>query len=392
MPDNAASQARPNIVHLFAYPFRIFFFSVGLLALVSVPVWVALLSGRLDLPLALPPIHWHQHELVFGWLQAAIAGFLLTAVCVWTGTERTHGWPLLGLWLVWLAGRLAITFGAAAPEWLVWGLNLAFLPLVMLDAGWRIWQARQLRQMVIMVVLGLLWLMQLGFLLDPAGPYIPAALIVASALMLVIGGRITPNFSMGWLKRHGLDADAVRVIPALEKTLLATLALTLLAMVTGNALMIGLAATLAGGVALLRIGLWQGWRVRQEPLLWILHLSLLWIPIGFFLLAGAQAGWWTDTVWMHAIGVGAMGGLILGVVSRVILGHTGRELRLPRGMTSAFVLIHLAALTRIATGMELIPWQAGINISGLLWFVAYGLFLIRYTGFLLRPRADGRPG
>lgn len=385
---------RLSFTILFAYPFRIFFFSAALLAVISVPLWISVITGRLDIPTALPAIYWHQHELVFAWLQAAIAGFLLTAVCVWTGTERTHGWPLAGMWLVWLLGRVLITFGATMPEWLVWGVNLAFLPLVMLDAGLRIWRARQPRQIPILVVLALLWAMQLGFLINPAGPFVAGALVLAATLMLIIGGRITPNFSMGWLRRMGRaeDAQKVRIIPALEKGMLAALALTLLAVLFAPPLVTSLVATITGGIVLVRIGLWKGWLVGEEPLLWILHLSLLWIPISLWLFAGAQVGWWGETVWMHALGIGAMGGLILGVISRVVLGHTGRELRLPVGMTLAFTLIHLSALIRVATGLDIVPWQTGVTLSGLLWFAAFGLFLLRYTGFLLRPRADGRPG
>jgi uncharacterized protein involved in response to NO len=130
----------------FAYPFRIFFLSAAALAVAVVPAWLALLLGGAQAPLAFAPLHWHQHEMLFGFLHAAIAGFLLTAVCNWTGTERLHGAPLLALWLAWLGGRALMAAGADAPPWLAHGIDLAFLPLVMLDAGRRIWQARCSRQ------------------------------------------------------------------------------------------------------------------------------------------------------------------------------------------------------------------------------------------------------
>ncbi len=387
---NASLQARPW--QLFAYPFRIFFLSLALLSVLVVPLWVAVISGALHLPLAMPGYYWHQHELTFAFLTAGIAGFLLTAVCVWTGTERTHGTRLLLLWLVWLAGRLLMTFGEPLPGWLVVGVNLAFLPLVMADAGWRIWRAGQLRQLVIMLVLGLLWVMQLGFFLQPHGPYVAGALVVSMALMLVIGGRITPNFSIAWLRQRGLPADGVRTVPALEKTMLLAMGLTLLAVLSGIREAVMVLGVVAGAVTFARILLWRGWLVRREPLLWILHLSLLWIPVGLWLLAGSAAGWWGNTVWMHAIGVGAIGGLMLGVISRVALGHTGRPLTLPSGMVLAFLLIHAAALLRVVTGLGGVPWHAGVGTTALLWVAAYALFVIRYAPILAAPRADGKPG
>jgi len=186
--------------------------------------------------------------------------------------------------------------------------------------------------------------------------------------------------------------EGIPTIPLLEKAMLASLALVLIAVMAGQEPAITVTALIAGGLSLLRIILWQGWRVREEPLLWILHLSLLWIPVALWLLAGSGLGLWRDTVWMHAVGIGAMGGLILGVISRVALGHTGRPLKLPAGMVTAFALIHLASLLRVGTGLMLIPWTAGVSLSALLWVVAYALFLIRYTRILASPRYDGKPG
>ena len=149
----SADQAPASVSQLFSYPFRIFFLSMTVLTLVAIPVWVLEVTGVLQLPLAMPALFWHQHEMLFGFLSAAIAGFLLTAVCVWTQTERTHGLPLALLWGVWLAGRLLLALGGNLPDWVVQGVNLAFLPLVMIDAGWRVWHARQKRQAMIMVCL-----------------------------------------------------------------------------------------------------------------------------------------------------------------------------------------------------------------------------------------------
>lgn len=389
---NQVSRKRDPLSILFSYPFRIFFLSLAVWAIVAVLLWVPMVSGKLTLPLALPALHWHQHEMLFGVLSAAIAGFLLTAVCVWTQTDRLHGIGLLALWGVWLLGRLLITFGDALPEALVLGVNLLFLPLVMLDAGQRIWRARQRRQLVILLALALIWFMQIGFLLAAPRPFIDAAMLCALLLMLVIGGRITPAFSIGWMRAQGKDPSRVQSHGWLE--LLTIISSLLLVLAVGAALsdsVVILLSLLAAAASGLRLLLWRGWLVRAEPLLWILHLSLLWIPLSLLLLAGGRLGWWGATVWLHAAGIGAMGGLILGVIARVCLGHTGRPLQLPSGMVFAFVALHVGALVRVATAMAMVPWQPGVLLSGLCWVLAFALFLWRYWAILISPRFDGAP-
>ncbi|MFE8071866.1 NnrS family protein [Marinobacteraceae bacterium S3BR75-40.1] len=390
--EHTATQ-RLSAGQLFQYPFRIFFLSLALLAVLVVPLWVMVVTGTLDLPLAMPGLFWHQHEMIFALLEAAVAGFLLTAVCVWTGTERLHGAPLLGLWGVWLAGRVALLLGSGWPEWLVFGLNLLFVPLVMLDAGRRVVRVRQWRQLPILLVLLLLWLMELGFFLAPAGPYAAGALIMAMALMLIIGGRITPAFTANWLKGQGAQPGP-RMKPSmpLDLSLVGLMVLLLATYVLDFATGVVVLAPIAALGCLWRHVRWQGWRIAREPLLWILHLSLLWIPVALVLMALEAAGWYPKTVWVHAAGIGAMAGLILGVISRVALGHTGRPLKLPAGMVWAFAAIHLAAVVRVVTAMGLLSWKAGIDLTAVSWVVAFLFFLVRYTGILCGPRADAKPG
>lgn len=391
IPTTSQTQAA-SISQLFSYPFRIFFLSMTVLALLAIPLWVMQVTGVINLPLALPGLFWHQHEMLFGFLSAAIAGFLLTAVCVWTQTERTHGLRLVLLWGVWLAGRLLLAFGAGLPDWLVHSVNLAFLPLVMLDAGWRIWHARQKRQLMILLVLGLLWLMQAGFVIRLDMTFSYGALIMAMALISIIGGRITPAFTTGWLRQRGLDSSAVKTFAALDMTTLFSLILLLASLVTGWQTITGVLAIVAGTLMLVRLAGWKGWQVRKDPLLWILHLSILWVPVALFLLAGTLLAGWPSNAWSHAAGTGAVACLILGVIARVSLGHTGRPLVLPKGMVTAFVAIHLAALIRVLTAFEVIPWHPGIGSSTLLWLFAFGMFLYRYTGVLASPRPDGKAG
>ncbi len=335
---------------------------------------------------------WHQHEMLFGFLSAAIAGFLLTAVCVWTQTERLNGTLLALLWGVWLAGRLLLAFGGNLPEWLVQGVNLAFLPLVMVDAGWRVWKAQQKRQLMILVVLGLLWLMQIGFVTRQDMAFSYGALIMAMALISIIGGRITPAFSAAWLRQRGGDGSAVKMIPTLDMATVFTMILLMASLVTGWSLITAVLAIAAAALMLARLYNWKGWLFRKEPLLWILHLSILWVPVALILLAGSLLAGWPSNAWTHAAGTGAVGCLILGVIARVSLGHTGRPLTLPGGMLLAFAAIQLAAVIRVLTAFDVIPWHPGIGTSTLLWTLAYLIFLFRYAGILASPRADGKDG
>ncbi|BES72750.1 NnrS family protein [Marinobacter nanhaiticus D15-8W] len=392
MQTDSVAIDRPAIGQLFSYPFRIFFLSLALLGVFAVPLWIGVASGELRLPLAMPGLFWHQHEMLFGFLSAAIAGFLLTAVCVWTSTERTHGASLFGLWLVWLGGRLLLAGGAEVPAILVHAVNLAFMPLVMFDAGWRIWRARQRRQLMILVVLGLLWGMQLGFVLSFNPLFISGGLVMAMALSGIIGGRITPAFSSGWLRQQGLDGSAVKVFPRLDMLQLASMVALLALLLAGRHWGSGLAALVAAALMLSRLIGWKGWRVARNPLLWILHLSLLWIPVALVLLAGHQLLDWPGSAWAHAAGLGVIGSLVLGVIARVSLGHTGRALVLPTGMVAAFLAIQAAALVRVVTAFGGIEWALGVRISGGLWVLAFALFLVFYAGILARPRADGREG
>lgn len=392
MREPAIKRLGRSFTQLFAFPFRIFFLSTALVAAVLIPVWLMVLWQSGPEALALPGMFWHQHEMVVGFLNAAIAGFLLTAVCNWTATPPVAGIRLLALWLVWLAGRLAMALGAGAPG-LAAAVDLAFLPLVALIVGLRVWRARQPRQLLILVMLALLWVLDLLFHLQGDPRFMRALVLLSGVLILVVGGRITPAFSRNWLHRMGLGAGRVQSWPPLDyATLAAGLALVLAEMAGLSGLPMLVLASLAAVTAGLRLLLWRGWLVHEEPLLWVLHLGHLWVVIGFALRAAAEPGWVAPTVWLHALGPGAMGTMILGVMTRVALGHTGRPLWLPRGVLSCYLLITAAALVRVLTGLEWIGWHAGLWLSALCWTLAFLRFLVFYWPILSGPRTDGRPG
>lgn len=377
---------------LFAFPFRIFFLSAALIGAVLVPVWLLFFHHGGGGTLTMPAWLWHQHEMTVGFLNAAIAGFLLTAVCNWTGTPPLAGPALAGLWLLWLAGRLALAFGAGWPL-LAAVVDMAFLPVVALIVAQRVWRARQPRQAPLVGVLLLLAGMDLLFHLQHDPRFTRALVLLAATLILVIGGRITPAFTANWLRQHGANPARVRQWPWLDKLgLIAALLVVVLELGTwrgGAAAVIGL---LAATLTAIRLWGWAGWLTRREPLLWILHLGHLWVVLGYVLWALAAIGQVAPTAWLHALGAGAIGTMILGVMTRVAMGHTGRPLRLLPGMGWGYGAMLAAGAVRVTVALGGMPPRPGLWLAAVLWTLALGLFVVRYGPLLASPRADGRPG
>lgn len=403
-----SENSRLSLSQPFAYPFRIFFLSVAIWAVIAIPVWVFTFpAGKIAPDFALSLYAWHAHEMLFGFFAVAMAGFLMTATCNWTQTERLHGWPLFGMWLAWLLGRITMLCGGHLPYVLVAVVNLAFLPLVIFDVAKRVWLRRQTRQYTLVAVISFLWLMQLGFLITKGDMHFAfGTLILAMGVMMIIGGRITPNFTRNWLSFNSKpeNADRISISPLLEKltpvSIFVLLAATLADLVPGihgldfYSYLLALLALAAAIIAFTRLALWHGWLAMQDPLLWILHLSMLWIPVALLLMALNQLfpAQVNAFAWVHALAVGGMAGLIIGVMTRVALGHTGRMLQLPRFMIITYVLIHLGALVRLAA--EFVPAHFAhlIYCSAILWTLAFGYFLVVYLPILISPRADGREG
>jgi len=377
-----------------AYPFRLFFLSAAAFAAIAVPLWALYVTNN-GPALVLP--HWHPHEMLAGFLYPAIAGFLLTAVCNWTGSEPLKGPRLFALWLLWLLPRAGF-FAGIDSLWLR-ALDLAFLPLVVLAAAAPVIAVRQWRQLPLLATLTALWLADVGFHSTGDPRWLHLALQLGALLLLLVGSRITPAFSRNWLRAQRRDTAVVRDVPWLPALLYgsftALLLLELLGLLvdsTGFANVQSLLASTSAALIVLRLARWSPWAVLGEPLLWILHAGMLWVAAGLLLRALALLGQLPDSAWQHALGAGALGTMILGVMVRVALGHTGRPLQLPRGMLSAFGLVIVAALLRVLAASSLFDWRLGILLSSAAWSLSLFMFLWRYTALLLSPRPDGRPG
>ncbi|WP_425260728.1 NnrS family protein [Rubrivivax sp. RP6-9] len=392
-PRSELSSAAPAGWPLLRLGFRPFYLGAALFAVLAVPAWVAVLLGWLPWRAPVAPLPWHAHEMLYGFAVAVITGFLLTAGKAWTGLATPRGAWLGLLAGLWLAARLA---ALVAPYAVYAVLDLLLLPLVAAVLVDRLLRAGNRRNLPLVALLLLLTAANavfhaamLGWLaLDPLRP-LHGGLALVVMIECVIAGRIVPAFTMS--ATPGLQ---LHPRPGLERAVLATTALGLALWVLAppglpTALVLGAAAALH----LARQWHWQPWRTRTRPLLWILHAAYAWLPLGLVLLALAMAGVVAVSAGLHALAVGATGGLILGMVTRTARGHTGRPLQATRAETVAYGLVLLAAALRVLLPLAAPQWLAAALVAAALaWSAAFAIYLVVYTPWLLAPRADGRDG
>ncbi len=389
-------------VVLFAQGLRPFFLLAGLDAMFNVAAWLVFyLHPALWPDASLPAMYWHGHEMLFGFIGAAIGGFLLTAVPGWTGRASYAGAPLVLLSAVWLCGRLAMFPFAGFPPVAAAAADLAFFPALVFALAPPLIRARKIHNLPFVLLLSGLFAADLLFHLErlgllPNGEMIGLGLAadIVIILIVVIGGRIVPAFTRaGLARRRQMIWFANR--PWLERAAIASA----VAVLIGDAAMPlspanGVIAFTAAALQAVRLCQWQGWRARREPLIWVLHLGYGWLVVGLLL-----KGFWLTldapfaAKWFHAIGIGAFATMILAVMTRASLGHTGRALAAPAPMVASYLLVTLAAAVRVF-GPAIAPAQydAVIELAAALWIGAFALFTAVYAPILALPRADGRPG
>jgi uncharacterized protein involved in response to NO len=376
--------------------FRPFFLLAALYACAIVPVWLLVLFGVLHPTAYLDATTWHAHEMIFGFTVAVIAGFLLTAVGNWTGRETAVGPKLLALAGVWTLGRIAMAAPTAFPRGVAAVLDLAFLPLLAAVLLRPLVASTNRRNFVMIAVLAALaganlavHLEALGVLAGGSGRHAErVAIDVVVFLCLVIAGRILPMFTRNAIGAPG--AERVASSRPLEvAAIVSMVAVTGLDVAVPDARATAAFSGIAGALALARAARWGTRHTVRHPLLWILHAGYAWIGVGLLLRALPVPA----SCAAHALTVGAIGGLTLGMMARVSLGHTGRSLAPPKTMPAAFFLVSLSALVRVA-GPLVWPSQsaAALVLAGLLWTAAFALYLFSYAPILASARVDGKPG
>lgn len=377
--------------------FRPFFLGGALFAALSLLVWLAIFFTPFDVGGPFSPTDWHAREMLFGFVPAIIAGFLLTAVPRWTGVETPTGKSLVALFALWVAGRLAMVSTSFVPYEAAAVIDTLFLPALAVAIAIPILRAQTIRNLGFIPILGGLaganvWfhLGHFGAFDVDAGAGLDAAVGLIIAIIAVVGGRVIPFFAASAL--GGDTPSRRRIIDIVSIASIVAWLFALLIAPTG--LWTAVLALIAGGANLVRMAGWKPIASLRVPLMWVLQAGYLFVGAGLVVYGLAGLGWTASTsIAIHLLTVGAMGTLCLGMMARVSLGHTGRDLSAPVSIVAAFGVIIAAAVTR-----SIVPWIAAdlyayaLIASGVLWAIAWGIFCVVYAPILSRPRADGRPG
>lgn len=395
----AGAAPHPAMV-LFGYGFRPFFLATGVLATLLVPWWAAFIAWGVHLGTNWPPPLWHGHEMLYGFIVAAIAGFLLTAVPSWTGERGFAGWPLAALSALWLLGRVLIATSAIWPWPLVAAIDLSFLPGLAGLVAPALIRARN-RNTPLLVVLASLWGTDVAFYwglfrADPmlAGHSLIVGIDIILLLITVIGGRIVPAFTGTALRQRGIGGPlrTWRVLTPLSVGIM--LAVAIVDLWKPGSRLAGWVALAAAVIQAIRLAQWKGLRTLSMPIVWVLHLAYLWLAIGLALKALWLLGAFVFAAfYLHALAIGAAATMIVAVMTRASLGHTGRPLVVAKPTVCAYGLLALAAIVRVFGPTFLaIPYGDIVALAAALWVGAFALYLWAYVPILLGPRADGKPG
>lgn len=390
--DEPPQTAQDREFALWRLGFRPFYLLASIFAALSIALWALQFSGWLGRPYLQGPL-WHAHEMTFGFALAVVVGFLLTAGRNWANRPTLTGAPLAALAALWLAGRILVLtpFGWAAAL-----VNAAFplaaaiaLAIPFIKAGNR----RNYFFVGLLVLMAFaslaVHLDQLGVLRLPGTVGIQAALDVVLFVVTVMAGRVIPMFT-----NNGVPGATAGRRPWIEKLALGSV----LALLVADLLQIGgvAVAVLAAIAALAHFArwvLWQPWKTLRTPIVWVLHAAYLWIPVHLAFRAGSALGWLAPTFATHALTVGAIGAMIIGMMTRTARGHTGRPLRADRWDVACYVLVLAAAPVRVFLPLlaPALTLHAVLCSAGL-WSAGFGLYAVRYWPVLTRPRLDGLPG
>ncbi len=394
---NVTKKQNPGMT-IFALGFRPFYLLAALFALLALPVWIAAYTGLFQWGGHMQGMNWHIHEMIFGFAPAVITGFLLTAVRNWTRLPTPTGTKLAGLVLLWVAARIANITGPTALSVV---LDVAFLPAVAVAIGIPIWRSSNRRNLKILAVLAVLALANLTWHLASIGVVSPVlmnvsyitAIDIITILMAIVGGRVIPAFT-----GNAVPGSNPRIIKAVEIVALGALVLIVLADVFGVWIVLSkeiwfTLLAVAAVAHLIRLLLWQPLRTRHNALLLMLPVAYAWIPISLALRAASHVSNLMPVAAMHALTVGAMSSLMIAMMTRSALGHSGRTLVATWVEKSVFWLLQTTAIVRVgATLAPLIIYRDAMVVSSVTWTLAFAIFVFGYWKVLTQPRVDGRSG
>lgn len=396
--DLAQEEKLPPILRL---GFRPFFLLGTAFAVIALTLWLLIFYGKISIQPFAGGYWWHIHEMIFGFAAAIIAGFLLTAVQTWTGIRSVHGTPLLMLIILWLAGRVALLLPGYIPYLLITIIDLSFLPVAAYMLAKPIIAVKQRRNLFFVPLLLMFTLvngqMHLAFYqgnsinIQAAGY---AGVMLITTLISIIAGRVTPMFTA-----NGSKTEKVANLTWLELSTNITLLIIFILYFISPVLavsqhIVGTFFLISGVLQAYRVTRWRPWVTFSIPLLWSLHLALFCIWLALILLGISYLFtlFPANHLW-HLLTVGGISGIILAMIARVSLGHTGRPLVVGKLITISFLFIFIAAFTR-----SILPIIAPAITPTFYWLAtgfacaSFLLFLYRYIPYLVQQRTDGRPG
>lgn len=376
---------------LFSYGFRPFFFAGSIVA-ASLPALMALsLAGKLPFDLPYGSVAYHGHEMIFGFLAAIIAGFILTAVPNWTGQLPITGRRLIVLFLIWLAGRVAFIASDLITPIMAALFDVAFFIILASVISREIIAGKNWRNMPITLIIALfamtnlLWHWLYWLDQDPTLA-LYAAITLATILISLIGGRIVPSFTSNWLAKSGQERLNVS-FAVYDKIAILSLALAMLSWLVAPEHILTASLLLGAGLLhLVRLIRWQGWKTTSEPLVTILHLGYLWLPIGVIFIGSSILSPQTldQSTALHTLTSGAMGVMTLAVMTRATLGHTGQELQADRCTVLIYTLVNLGALIRVLGAYLPFEYPIAVSFAALLWSSAFLLYACYYGRYLVK--------
>lgn len=372
--------------------FRPFFFFGALYSVISLALWGVFYAGYVMPPyFMLDAVSWHAHEMIYGFAMAIVAGFLLTAVANWTGGAPARQMHLAGLCLLWLLGRVVMHFDFGLPAWAIIAVESAFIPALALSLAIPLLRSWNKRNFIFLTLLSILFACDLWFLLTINMAALHVALMMILIMISLIGGRIIPAFTVAALRRKGIEAYQTPQMK-MDITALASLVAVALCLVFAkDTPFLGIAAGVSCLIHGLRMRHYHTLKTFDDPLVWILHAGYGWLVVGLGLLALTGFGLLSVTAVIHALTAGSIGSMILGMICRVTLGHTGRELKVGTLTTLSFFAIQVTAIARVF-GPILMPdhmneWIIG---SAALWSLCFAAYLWVYSPMLFAARPDGR--
>jgi uncharacterized protein involved in response to NO len=375
---------------LLSYGFRPFFFFGALYAALAIVIWMPFYFGEIRLATSFSPQAWHAHEMIYGYLPAVVAGFLLTAIPNWTGRLPLQGGPLLVLITAWALGRIVVAISAQTGWLAATVLDATFLFLLAGAAAREITHGRNWSNLKVLMPVIVLALGNVAFHVEAhfgsADYGIRVGVAAVVALLTLIGGRIIPSFTGNWLRRHG-EGRMPQPFGRYDMAVVALSVAALLFWVVWPSGRVTAAALIGAGLLqVARLARWAGDRTLRDRLVLVLHVAYGFVPLGFLLAGFGALEMLVPSAGIHAWMAGAAGLMTLAVMTRATLGHTGQPLAASAATQLLYLSVFVAAIARLCAAIEP-AWQVALLcVAAVAWTAGFAGFAVLFAPLLWRQR------